>query len=95
MVVFDKGVPKNSEYRRFKIKTVEGANDFAMLQEVLRRRFKRAQKTGEARDAAPPTRSPASGRGRYPRPLPGRGRGGERAATRLPGPPKRPARGGG
>jgi excinuclease ABC subunit C len=44
MVVFDKGVPKNSEYRRFKIKTVEGANDFAMLQEVLRRRFRRAQR---------------------------------------------------
>jgi excinuclease ABC subunit C len=41
MVVFDKGVPRNSEYRRFKIKTVEGANDFASLQEVLRRRFKR------------------------------------------------------
>ncbi len=41
MVVFEKGVPRNSEYRRFKIKTVEGANDFASLQEVLRRRFKR------------------------------------------------------
>ena len=42
MVVFEGGQPKNSEYRRFKIKTVEGANDYAMLQEVLRRRFKRA-----------------------------------------------------
>ncbi len=41
MVVFEKGVPRNSEYRRFKIKAVEGANDFASLQEVLRRRFKR------------------------------------------------------
>jgi excinuclease ABC subunit C len=42
MVVFEGGQPKNSEYRRFKIKTVEGSNDFAMMQEVLRRRFKRA-----------------------------------------------------
>jgi len=41
MVVFDKGKPKPSHYRRFRIKTVSGANDYAMLQEVLRRRFKR------------------------------------------------------
>jgi excinuclease ABC subunit C len=41
MVVFENGAPKNAHYRRFKIKTVQGANDFAMLQEVLRRRFKR------------------------------------------------------
>lgn len=42
MVLFEGGQPKNAEYRRFKIKTVEGANDYAMLQEVLRRRFRRA-----------------------------------------------------
>ncbi len=42
MVVFEGGRPKNSEYRRFKIKTVEGPNDFASHQEVLRRRFRRA-----------------------------------------------------
>lgn len=42
MVVFDGGQPKRSAYRRFTIKTVVGANDFASLQEVLRRRFKRA-----------------------------------------------------
>ncbi len=41
MVVFDKGKPKTSHYRRFRIKTVSGADDYAMLQEVLRRRFKR------------------------------------------------------
>ncbi|OGO00937.1 MAG: excinuclease ABC subunit C [Chloroflexi bacterium RBG_13_51_52] len=40
MVVFEKGKPKSAHYRRFKIKTVEGANDYAMLQEVIRRRFK-------------------------------------------------------
>jgi excinuclease ABC subunit C len=42
MVVFDQGKPKPAHYRRFKIKTVTAANDYAMLQEVLRRRFKRA-----------------------------------------------------
>ena len=40
MVVFEGGRPKNSEYRRFKIKQVEGANDVASHQEVLRRRFR-------------------------------------------------------
>lgn len=43
MVVFVRGVPRKSEYRRFRIKTVSGADDYAMLQEVLRRRFKRAK----------------------------------------------------
>jgi excinuclease ABC subunit C len=41
MVVFEKGLPRKSHYRRFRIKSVAGANDYAMLQEVLRRRFKR------------------------------------------------------
>ncbi len=45
MVVFEGGRPKNSEYRRFKIKQVEGANDYASHQEVLRRRFRRAAGT--------------------------------------------------
>ena len=40
MVVFEKGKPKPAHYRRFRIKTVDGANDYAMLQEVLQRRFK-------------------------------------------------------
>jgi excinuclease ABC subunit C len=41
MVVFENGHAKPSHYRRFRIKTVPEANDYAMLQEVLRRRFKR------------------------------------------------------
>ena len=45
MVVFDKGTPKPSHYRRFRIKAVAGANDYAMLREVLRRRFKRSLKS--------------------------------------------------
>jgi len=39
MVVFKDGEPDRDSYRRFKIKTVEGSNDFASLQEVLRRRL--------------------------------------------------------
>ncbi len=38
-----RGVPNRSEYRKFKIKTVEGPNDFAMMAEVLTRRFTRAR----------------------------------------------------
>jgi len=41
MVVFDQGRPKPSHYRRFRIKTVAGADDYAMLEEILKRRFKR------------------------------------------------------
>jgi excinuclease ABC subunit C len=46
MVVFEDGRPRTGEYRRFRIKEVQGANDFASHQEVLRRRFRRAR-TGE------------------------------------------------
>ena len=42
MVVLEDGEPAKSEYRRFKIRTVEGQNDFAMMQEVVSRRFRRA-----------------------------------------------------
>ncbi len=40
MVVFEDGKPRSGEYRRFRIKTVDGPNDFASHQEVLRRRFR-------------------------------------------------------
>lgn len=43
MVVFEGGKPKPAHYRRFKIKTVSGMDDYAMLQEILRRRFKRGE----------------------------------------------------
>jgi len=42
MVVFEGGLPRKSHYRRFQIKTVAGADDYAMIEEVLRRRFKKA-----------------------------------------------------
>jgi excinuclease ABC subunit C len=46
MVVFEDGRPRSGEYRRFRIRTVQGPNDFASHQEVLRRRFRRT-KAGE------------------------------------------------
>lgn len=39
MVVFEEGRSKNSDYRRFKIKTVKGANDYDSMREILTRRF--------------------------------------------------------
>ncbi len=41
MVVFVKGVPRKSDYRRFRIRSVEGTDDFASMREMLRRRFRR------------------------------------------------------
>ena len=39
MIVYEKGKPKQSDYRKFKIKTVKGPDDYASMDEVLRRRF--------------------------------------------------------
>ena len=39
MVVYEKGKPKRSDYRKFKIRTVQGPNDYASMEEVLTRRF--------------------------------------------------------
>ena len=50
MVVFEEGRPRTGEYRRFRIKEVQGANDFASHQEVLRRRFKRARSGEEGNE---------------------------------------------
>ncbi|WP_297688406.1 excinuclease ABC subunit UvrC [uncultured Anaerococcus sp.] len=44
MVVFENGVQAPKEYRKFKIKTVEGPNDYASLEEVLTRRLNNAKK---------------------------------------------------
>ena len=56
MVVFTNGQPDKAEYRRFKIKTVKGANDPAMMAEVVKRRLNRM--------VGDPT--PREGRGRLP-----------------------------
>jgi len=42
MVVFEEGRPRSGEYRRFRIRTVQGTDDFASHREVMRRRFGRA-----------------------------------------------------
>lgn len=39
MVVFENGKAKNSDYRRFKIKTIDGPNDYKSMEEILQRRF--------------------------------------------------------
>jgi excinuclease ABC subunit C len=44
MVVFEDGKPKPSAYRRFKIRDVQGVDDYAMMREMLRRRFGRLGK---------------------------------------------------
>ncbi|QNM07319.1 excinuclease ABC subunit UvrC [Wansuia hejianensis] len=41
MVVYEKGKPKRADYRKFRIKSVEGPNDYASMEEVLSRRFQR------------------------------------------------------
>lgn len=53
MVVFTDGEADKKEYRRFKIKTVEGNDDFACLQEVLRRRLSKLGTDEEARFPRP------------------------------------------
>jgi excinuclease ABC subunit C len=51
MVVFEDGLPRKSEYRRFSIKTVEGQDDVRSIHEVITRRFRRyleeTERTGE------------------------------------------------
>ena len=53
MVVFQGGRPVKSEYRRFKIRTVEGADDFASMAEVIRRRLERLKENDEKFAPAP------------------------------------------
>ena len=49
MVVFKNGEPSKKDYRKFKIKTVKGSNDFASLREAITRRLKRyVEKNGES-----------------------------------------------
>lgn len=53
MVVFENGRPKRQDYRKFRIKSVEGPNDYASLSEVLSRRFKRALEGSSGFDRLP------------------------------------------
>lgn len=47
MVSFLRGKPDKSNYRRFRIKTVEGIDDFSMIAEIVRRRYSRLQREGK------------------------------------------------
>ncbi len=63
MVVFIDGKPATNQYRRFRVKTVVGADDFATMQEIMRRRFKHAAVTAELRAqelSLTPTPSPTA-----------------------------------
>ncbi|MBW6431687.1 excinuclease ABC subunit UvrC [Patescibacteria group bacterium] len=51
MVVFKNGIASPKDYRRFKIRTVKGANDYAMMAEVLARRFRFANASGARQPA--------------------------------------------
>ncbi len=65
MVVFEDGRPASNQYRRFKVKTVVGADDFATMAEIMRRRFRHAERTlantveagadGAGDESAPPS----------------------------------------
>ncbi len=46
LVVFERGLPKKSDYRKFKIKTVQGIDDFASMGEVVGRRYRRLLNEG-------------------------------------------------
>ena len=54
MSVFENGAPATAQYRRFKINTVEGNDDFASMREVLTRRFKRLKNARERSENAQP-----------------------------------------
>ncbi len=54
MVVYEKGKPKRNDYRKFRIKSVLGPDDYASMEEVLTRRFehgKREQEEGKGKDS--------------------------------------------
>ena len=47
MIVYEKGKPKRNDYRKFKIRGVQGADDYASMEEVLRRRFEHGMREKE------------------------------------------------
>ena len=63
MVVFEDGKPKKNDYRKFKIKTVKGPDDYKSMREVLTRRFKRAIEGSSGFDIYPDLIMMDGGRG--------------------------------
>ncbi|MEV6840913.1 excinuclease ABC subunit UvrC [Streptomyces sp. NPDC051133] len=70
MVVFEDGLQRKSEYRRFQIKSFAGQDDVRSMHEVITRRFRRylaeKEKTGEWTDGAGAEEAPADGEGALP-----------------------------
>jgi excinuclease ABC subunit C len=60
MVVFSQGVPDKKLYRRFNIETVSGPDDFASMEEVLTRRFRRWQAAQSVEEASPGSKTDES-----------------------------------
>ena len=58
MVVYEKGKPKRSDYRKFKIKGVQGPDDYACMKEVLRRRFLHGMQEKESEESGGFSRFP-------------------------------------
>ena len=52
MVVFEDGKPKPSHYRRFKVESVKGVDDYSMMREVLTRRFRRLGRSQEGKESS-------------------------------------------
>ncbi len=95
MVVFEDGLPRPSEYRKFAIKGVEGQNDVAAIAEVIGRRFRRLARDADAVDAGSgndgPTRAgPDAGERSEPAPESDAGGGAEPGAGGTA--PQSPAR---
>lgn len=63
MVVYEKGRPKKADYRKFRIRSVEGPNDYASMEEVLTRRFERGIRAESGFDRLPDLIMMDGGRG--------------------------------
>jgi excinuclease ABC subunit C len=61
MVVFEDGLPKRQDYRRFEIKGVAGQDDFASMEEMLRRRFARLKAEADGSPVGTPEGADGSG----------------------------------
>src|SRR4029077_7804813 len=66
--VWGEGRPAPASYRHFGIKTVEGSNDFASIEETLRRRFRRLAPRGEGAGGGVPVCDPTVANGADERP---------------------------
>lgn len=63
MIVYEKGKPKKNDYRKFRIKSVQGPNDYASMEEVLTRRFMRGMEESSGFERLPDLLMMDGGRG--------------------------------